>query len=196
MDHELESPRIHPLSPPYGVEVDAKLRRATPPWRKDTAPLMIFRIWATHPMLGEAIAQAAGFLLRDGQLEPRDRELLLLRICALAGAEYEWGVHACGYSARSGLSEEAILGTFSFTTDDRFWSDRERLLLRLADEFEASVDVSDALWAELRETWTESQLLELLFVAGFYRFIAFSVLATRVPFETWASLFPSREASG
>ncbi len=193
MVQKLEGPRIQPLSPPYADEIEAKLERAAPPWRKDTPPLAIFRIWATYPKLGDAVSQAAVFLLRDGQVEPRDREIILLRICALAGAEYEWGVHACGYSARSGLSEEAIQATVSAKTDDPLWSDRERLLLRLVDEFEASVDVSDPLWAELRGTWTESQILELLFVAGFYRFIAFSVWATRVPLESWASRFPSRE---
>ena len=87
------------------------------------------------------------------------------------------------------------MGTASPTEDPR-WSHRERLLLRLADEFEASVDVSDALWAELRGIWTDPQILELLFIAGFYRFVAFSVRATRVPLETWAPRFPSGAHSG
>jgi alkylhydroperoxidase family enzyme len=167
------------------------LRRASPPWRKEAAPLAIFRIWATHPDLGEVLGRVGRFLLRDGQVEPRDREILLLRVCALSEAEYEWGVHACGYSPRSGLSEDDIRATASTSTDDRRWSRRERLLLRLADEFEAAVDVSDDLWAELCGIWTESQILELLFIAGFYRFVAFSVRATRAPLEGWAPRFPS-----
>ena len=182
--------RIRPLSPPYAPEVDAALRRSSPSWRKDTPPLAIFRIWATHPDLGGALAQAAGFLLSAGQVEPRDRELLLLRVCALSEAEYEWGVHACGYSPRSGLSEEDIRATVASSTNDPRWSHRERLLLRLADEFETLIDVSDELWGELRGIWSESQILELFFIAGFYRFVAFSVRATRVPLETWAPTFP------
>jgi 4-carboxymuconolactone decarboxylase len=184
------SPRILPLSPPYEPEIDAALRRAAPPWRADAEPLTLFRIWALHPRLGEAVAEVGRFLLGEGQLEPRDRELLLLRVCALAGAEYEWGVHACGYSPRSGLSDETIRATASSPTDDSRWSRRERLLLRLADELEGAGDVSDALFAELREIWTESEILELLLVAGFYRFVAFTVRTTRVPLERWAPRFP------
>jgi len=184
-------PRILPMVPPYDPEIDAALRRASPPWRKDVPPLAIFRIWAKHPTLGGALSQVAGFLLANGAVEPRDRELLLLRVCALAGAEYEWGVHACGYAPRAGLSREVIQATASAPTEDPRWSARERLLLRLADEFEAAVDVSDALWACLRHEWTEPQILELMLIAGFYRFVAFSVRATRVPLEPWAPRFPS-----
>jgi 4-carboxymuconolactone decarboxylase len=57
------SPRILPLSPPYEPEIDAALRRATPPWRADAEPLTLFRIWAIHPRLGEAVAQVGQFLL-------------------------------------------------------------------------------------------------------------------------------------
>ena len=172
--------------------LEEKLQRAAPPWRNDTAPLLISRIFATYPKLGEAVSTAAVFLLRDGALEARDRELLLLRICALSGAEYEWGIHACGYSAASGLSENTIEATFSSASDAAHWSDRERLLIQLAEEFESSADISDQLWNEIRAVFSEQQILELLFVAGFYRLIAFTVNAVRAPPEAWAMTFPYR----
>ena len=35
----------------------------------------------------------AGSLLDRGSISMRNRELMILRICARCGAEYEWGVH-------------------------------------------------------------------------------------------------------
>ncbi len=182
--------RIEPLAPPYPPAIGKELERATPGWR-DTGPLLLFRVWARHPPLGRALASVAGFLLRGGEVEAPDRELLILRTCALAGAEYEWGVHADGYAPRSGLSESTIEATACSPTEDPRWSTRERLLLRLVDESEASIDVSDALWSELAGIWTEAQLLELLLIAGFYRYVALAVRATRTPLEDWARRFPS-----
>ena len=188
------SPRIPPLEPPYPPELEAVLDRVSPNWR-DQPPLKIFRVWAKHPRLGQALSGVGGFLLQNGDVDPYDRELLILRTCALAGAEYEWGVHAMGYARRAGLPQETIEATFLAPTDDPAWSDRERLLLQLVDEFEASVDVSDELWAKLEKAWTVPQLLELLLIAGFYRFVSLTVRATRTELEEWAARFPEHEPS-
>lgn len=181
--------RVQPVSPPYPEGVEEGLKRATPPWR-DSGPLTIFRVWARHPRLGLALGPVGRFLLDDGEVEAADRELVILRTCARAGAEYEWGVHAAGYSPRSGLSRATIEATARLRTDDASWSEKQRLLLRLVDEFEDRVDVSDELWTELVARWTEPQLLELLLIAGFYRFVSFTVRATRTPLESWAPRFP------
>ncbi len=183
------STRVRPLSPPYPPGVEEELKQASPGWR-DSGPLAIFRVWAKHPKLGRAIAPIGRFLLTDGDIEAADRELVILRTCAKAGAEYEWGVHAAGYSPRSGLPRTTMEATACLGTDDSSWSDKDRLLLRLVDEFEESIDVSDGLWAELVEQWTEPQVLELLLIAGFYRFVSFTARATRTPLEPWAPRFP------
>lgn len=183
------TPRVRPVSPPYPPGVEEGLKRVSPRWR-DSEPLSIFRVWARHPKLGRAIGPIGGFLLNDGDVEAADRELLILRTCAKAGAEYEWGVHAAGYSPRSGLSSSTIEATACLATDDPSWSDRERVLLRLVDEFDECVDVSEDLWAELVKRWTEPQVLELLLIAGFYRYVSFTARATRTTPEVWAPRFP------
>ncbi len=183
------TPRVQPISPPYPPGVEEGLKRASPRWR-DSEPLSIFRVWARHPKLGRAIGPTGAFLLNDGDVEAADRELIILRICAKTGAEYEWGVHAAGYSPRSGLTPSTIEATACLATDDPSWSEKERMLLRLVDEFEEFVDVSDDLWAELMKRWTEPQILELLLIAGFYRFVSFTARATRTPAEPSAPRFP------
>ncbi len=189
MSQTHSSTRVQPISPPYPEGVEEALNQASPSWR-DSEPLTLFRVWARHPRLGGALGSVGSFLLNQGEVEAADRELIILRTCAKAGAEYEWGVHAAGYSPRAGLSPAAIEATVCLETGDSSWSKRERLLLRLVDEFEECIDVSDVLWAKLVDRWTEPQILELLLIAGFYRFVAFTARATRTPLESWAPRFP------
>lgn len=192
MSETRSDPRVQPLSPPYPPAIAEGLKRASPQWR-DVEPLKLFRVWARHPELGQAIGPIGRFLLNEGEVDPVDREIVILRTCAKAGAEYEWGVHAAGYSPRAGLPEATIGATARLPTDDPSWSETERLLLRLVDEFDELIDVSDALWAELVERWTETQILELLLIAGFYRFVSFTARATKTPLEEWAPRFPPRD---
>ena len=192
MSETRSDPRVQPLSPPYPPAIAEGLKRTSPQWR-DAEPLKLFRVWARHPELGQAIGPIGRFLLNDGEVDALDREVVILRTCAKAGAEYEWGVHAAGYSPRAGLSEATIGATARLPTDDPSWSETERLLLRLVDEFDERIDVSDGLWAELVERWTETQILELLLIAGFYRFVSFTARATKTPLEEWAPRFPPRD---
>ncbi|MCP5325995.1 MAG: carboxymuconolactone decarboxylase family protein [Oceanospirillaceae bacterium] len=44
---------------------------------------------------------ASGNLLDKGKLELRTRELIIHRITAQCGSEYEWGVHAAFFCSKS-----------------------------------------------------------------------------------------------
>ena len=51
----------------------------------------------------------------------------------------------------------------------------------------------DALWAALREEWSEPQLIELIALAGFYHLIAFVTNALRIPSEPYGARFPTED---
>ena len=75
------------------------------------------------------------------------------------------------------------------------WSERQSLLVRLADELHDNADVSDRLWAGLAAHWTEEQLIELIAVAGFYHLVSFAANAARVELESFAERFPAAVSS-
>ena len=130
---------------------------------------------------------------RDLSLELHDRELLIDRVCARCGCEYEWAVHAISYGARAGLSPEQLTATVTGGADTSVWSARDALLIRLVDELHDTASVSDDLWSELERHWTEPQLLELLLTAGWYHAIAFIANGAHVEHEDWAPRFPETE---
>jgi hypothetical protein len=102
-------------------------------------------------------------LLGHPTVAPREREIVIHRTCARAGADYEWGVHAVAFAPAVGLSDEQIVATAVGEADDPAWSERDALLVRLADELHDSATVSDELWGALagREVGVEQAVVRL-----------------------------------
>jgi alkylhydroperoxidase family enzyme len=182
--------RIAPLAPPYAPDVGAYLRAAMPSWTT-MPPLRLFRLWARHLPMAEGLRGLGSYILGHGTVEPRHREILILRTCARCGAEYEWGVHAVSFPPFLGIPEAQVRATATAGADDPAWTAEQRLLIRLADELHDGAHVSDALWHVLAEHWSEEQLLELVLIVGFYHLVSFTVNATGVAREDWAAPLPA-----
>ena len=190
------APRIAPLKPPYPPDVEEMLRRWMPPGAP-MEPLALFRTLAVHGELMSRMRPLGSGILNHGVVTPRDREIVLLRTCARAGAEYEWGVHAVAFGERVGLTPEQVAATAraAEAAIDPCWSPEDALLIRLADELHETAMVSDGLWEQLARHHTEPQLLELIVTAGWYRTLAYVINAARVPVESWAARFPADSAT-
>jgi hypothetical protein len=179
--------RIAPASPPYADDVAEDLVKLMPPGME---PLGLFRTLAKNPRVLRRIRR--GGLLDPGSITLRQREIVILRTTALAGAEYEWGVHAAFFAAAAGLDERALYATVWEAAEAASWTAEEALLIRACDELHATVRLSDPLWNELRAAFAESQLLEILVLAGLYRAISYVVNGTGVALEAGAPRFPPR----
>lgn len=181
--------RIEPIQPPYDAETADMLAKWMPPGGA-LEPLKLFRTLIHHPELMSRMRPLGAGLLGKGLLEARERELVIDRVCARCGCEYEWGVHVVAFGAMVGLSPEQLAGTKTASAEDALWSPRESLLIRFVDELHDHSTVSDGLWAELAREWSIQQLLELLVLVGWYHTIAFVANAARVQPEDWAAGFP------
>jgi 4-carboxymuconolactone decarboxylase len=187
------TPRIAPLEPPYDPATGEMLMRWMPPGAS-VEPLALFRTLAVHEELMSRMRPLGSGILNHGTVPPRDREIVLHRTCARAGAEYEWGVHAVAFAEAVGLTPDQVAATAaepSTAADDPRWSTQDALLIRLADELHDTATVSDTLWAQLAGHYTDQQLLELVVTAGWYRTIAYVTNAARVALEPWAARFPA-----
>ena len=179
----MSTPRIAPLEPPYPEPVQAALDRIMP---QGVPPLALFRTLARNERV--FLRLMAGGLLDRGSISLREREIVIDRTCARCGSEYEWGVHVAFFAERVGFSPEQVAATAG--GDATAFAERERLLLRLADELHDRAQVSDELWAALRAHFAEEQLIELVALAGFYHLISFATNALRIPLESYGARFP------
>jgi len=179
----LSAPRIAPLESPYPAPVQAALDRIMP---EGVPPLALFRTLARNERV--FLRLMAGGLLDRGSISLCEREIVIDRTCARCGSEYEWGVHVAFFAGRVGFSPEQVAATAG--GDPAGFPERERLLLRLADELHDRAQVSDELWAALREHFAEEQLIELVALAGFYHLLSFLTNALRIPLETYGACLP------
>jgi 4-carboxymuconolactone decarboxylase len=180
--------RIPPLAPPYTADQQALMTRMTPPG----APILaLFRVLARHPVLSERMTGVGSVLLGRHSLLPlREREVVIDRVCARCGAEYEWGVHVAAFGEAAGFSAAQTRAIADPEVDDASLTARDRLLVQLVDELHDTSRVSDALWAQLAAGWSQAQCIELLFMAGWYHAISYVCNGAQVPLESWAARWP------
>ena len=182
--------RIAPVEPPFEGAVAEELRRWMPP-NAPLDPLLLFRTLARNvPLAGAMYPLGSFFLSRRFSLGKREREIVIARVTARCGCEYEWGVHATAFGAAAGLDDAVLGATVHGTAADPAWSDTDRLLVRLVDELHDTARVSDDLWRALAAEWPAETLLELLVLVGWYHVIAFVANGPRVEREPWARRFP------
>jgi 4-carboxymuconolactone decarboxylase len=189
MTDDVASARIAPLEPPYAPHVKVMLEKWMPP-NSEMEPLRLFRTLGVHAELAARMRPLGAGILGHGLIEPRLREVMIHRTCALCGAEYEWGVHAVAFGRPLGFTDEQLAATVDGGAPDRLWSDAEHTVYRLADELHGTGDISDALFAELERHFEAQQILELVVTSGWYHTISFVVNAARVQLEPWAARFP------
>ncbi|HEX6704299.1 MAG TPA: carboxymuconolactone decarboxylase family protein [Albitalea sp.] len=185
--------RIAPVEPPYPAPIADLLTRMTPPGAPGI--LQLFRVLAVNPTLAERARGWGGYLLGGHATLPlRDRELVIDRVCARCGAEYEWGVHVAAFAGAAGFTPQEIAIVADPQSDGGGLAPRDRLLLRLVDTLHDSAQVPDALWDELAAVWEPPQLVELLMLAGWYHAISYVCNAAKVPLEAWQARFSSHRA--
>lgn len=183
-------PRIEPVQPPYSPEVEAELTKWMPP-DSEMEPLLLFRTLAVNTALAEAMRPLGSHLLsRRSGLDRAARELVIARVCARNGCDYEWGVHVVAFAAAAGLSKVQIDATAEVEVDPSLWDDRQRSLLTLVDELHECGRVTEATWVALRSHFSDEQVLTLLVLAGWYAVISFVANGTQVSREPWAPALP------
>jgi alkylhydroperoxidase family enzyme len=179
------APATAPLPDDIAQAIDAILR--------GRPPLVLFTTLARDRRLFFKFFNSG--LLDRGHLTIRQREIVIDRVTASCGAEYEWGVHVSVFAAKAGLTEAQITSLTVGGPDDTCWTDADRLLIRLCDSLHEDCTVEDALWAELAADHCDEALLELLMLAGTYRTVSYLVNSLRLPPEPGASRFPPSRAN-
>jgi 4-carboxymuconolactone decarboxylase len=123
-----------------------------------------------HPALTGPWLRYNAQLLQRPALDPRHRELIVLRVAWRAKAQYEWVQHI-RLATRYGITAEEIEAVTRAPSAGE-WSALEADLLTATDELLDDFRIRDETWKRLAEQLDVKQLLELLFVAGTYTTLA------------------------
>jgi 4-carboxymuconolactone decarboxylase len=149
----------------------------------------IFPVLAHHPQVAKRWMGFNGYLLGRGLLNPRARELLILRTAWRCRAGYEWGHHVL-FGREAGLSEGEIRRVAGpITAVD--WSPHELALLQAADELHADARIGDDTWQNLADELNEAELLEVCVLVGSYHLASFVANSAQVELEPGVPQMPT-----
>lgn len=186
--YKSHSARVAPATAPLPLDIEEaidKIMRGNP-------PLLLFTTMARDRRLFFKFFNSG--LLDRGHLTIRQREIVIDRVTASCGAEYEWGVHVATFAGKADLTEEQIASLTTGAPDDVCWNEQDRVLIRLCDSLHRRYTVDDGLWAQLTAHYSDEAILELLMLAGTYRTISYLVNSLRLPPEPGARRFTREHA--
>ncbi len=164
---EWSADAVAALRAAFGVEGAERLLSGAP-----DAPRMpnVLATLMRHPALAGPFLTYNNVLLRTPTLEPRWRELAVLRVAWRTRSEYEWMQHA-RLAGRWGITTEEIEAV-GRGADTGNWSALEADLLAATDQLLDRYRIEDETYARLVEHLDEQQLIELAFVVGTYTCLA------------------------
>ena len=162
---EWDDDAVAALRDAFGVTAADRLLAGDRPMPNVLATLL------RHPALTGPFLSYNNVLLRAPALEPRWRELMVLRVASRTRSIYEWAQHV-RMADRCGITAAEIEAVADRETGAGAWSAIEADLLAATDQLLDGYRVDDATWARLANRLDVRQLLELTFVVGTYACLA------------------------
>jgi 4-carboxymuconolactone decarboxylase len=123
-----------------------------------------------HPALAGPFLSYNNVLLFAPALNPRQRELLVLRVAFRTRSLYEWVQHVRMAASVDITAEE--IAAIAKPVDAHAWSALDADLLRATDQLVDNYQVDDDTWRRLAEQLDARQLVEVVFVVGTYTGLA------------------------
>jgi alkylhydroperoxidase family enzyme len=133
--------------------------------------LNIFRMMAHAETNFRPLLRLGTSILAEQQLPAKLRELAILRVARLSGAEYEWVQHV-PIAASTGVVEAQIEAIRRGDIDAASFDPVESLVLRFTTEVVERVGAPAALVAEMQRHFSPREIVELVLAIGFYMTIA------------------------
>lgn len=143
--------------------------------------LNVVRALLQNPAIAAAQSHLAGALMASKTLNPRLRELVILRTGWRTKSEYEFCQHV-GIARQLHMGNEEILGVRDPAHCNAF-SEADRAVIAMADELNDSCEVSEKTWSVLERFFSPAELVELILVAGFWRMMAGFLKTARIPLD-------------
>lgn len=168
---KLPRPRIHPLEK---SEWNQEQREILAPIHGQEPFYNVAATLSRHPKAAQKFFGWARHVMGDtSAIEPREREILILRVGWLCDAEYEWGQHVI-FARKAGLTDDEI-ARVKDGPDAAGWSEFDSALLRAADELHHDSFISDETWTALSTQYDDQQMMDVVFAVGQYHLVSMAL---------------------
>jgi alkylhydroperoxidase family enzyme len=153
--------------------------------------LNVTRMIANSRAVQKAL-EGAGAMIMRGQLDPKLRELAILRTAKACGSDYEWAHHVV-VGKNVGVTQAQIDNIEK--PEAPCFDETERLIVRLSGDMAKNVKGRREDVLALNEKLGPSRLVELIMVAGFYGGLARLLVTTEVELDDFAGKIDVFQAS-
>ena len=164
---------------PYAspAQLQHTLRRS--PFPQDTPAGNVFRMLAQAPPVGGAALGLIYSLLSETQLDPKVREIVILRVAERSAARYAFAQHSA-IAASVGVNDDQISSLEQGLVPHALFGERESTAIKLADEAVHKAQVSDATFVRARQHFPPREIVELLLLIGCFRMMCRVVTITEL----------------
>lgn len=172
-------PRITPVSLADADPAAREILEGFSRLRDDDASVLnVFGTLATHPLLFKRWMTFANYVLTQSTLDPRLRELVILRTGWRCRSPYEFGQHVI-VGRRAGCTDEEI-ARVAEGPDAPGWGELEAAAIRAADDLYDHDTIAPATWAALAAYLDDRQILDVVFAVGQYTLVSYALNAAAV----------------
>lgn len=167
-------PRVAPVAPgtrPELAELEARIRGA----RGRISPL--YGVLLNSPLLASGWEQLFTVIRQQTAVPALLRELVILRVAVLNGADYEFEAHV-PHAVAAGMTQEQVSKLKANSTES--FNAIERLVLQYTDAITRDLVVPDALYAQLDKAFDVKALVELTATIAAYNMVSRFLIAMRI----------------
>jgi len=139
--------------------------------------LNLYRMLLHSPSVTEGWLAFLTAIRHETELPARYRELAILRIAVLNGAQYEFDVHV-PFALKEGVSRAAIDALRANATNDL--DEDDLAVVAYADAMTREIHVPDDVFARIRERFAERDVVELTATIAAYNCVSRFLEALRI----------------
>lgn len=152
--------------------------------KKDRGKLInLYRVLMNSPAVAAAWLDFNSVVRYRTGLDAALREMIILRVSMLNGAEYQARIHGASHALQAGLSTGQIAALEDWA-DSTLFSPAQRAALAWTDAMTRQIDVPDALHDELKHHYDDQAVVEITVLAGAYNMHTRVARALRIEAET------------
>ncbi|MGB5081174.1 MAG: carboxymuconolactone decarboxylase family protein [Burkholderiales bacterium] len=141
----------------------------------------LYRALLNSPAVAEGWLKLFTALRQKAKLAGRYRELAILRIALVNGADYEYRAHV-PFALGEGVSQAQIDALPGWQLSTSF-DERERAVLAYTDSMTRDIRVPELVFAEVRRHFDDRELVELTATVGGYNLVSRFLVAMQIDQE-------------
>lgn len=143
----------------------------------------LYRVLLNSPPVAESWLDFNTTVRYKTTLDAALREMIILRVSILNGAQYQAQIHGASHALQAGVTQAQIEALADWQASSLF-TPAQRAALAWTDAMTRDIEVPDALHAELKKHFDDRAVVEISVLAGAYNMHTRVGRALKIDIET------------